>query len=155
MLTLGDHRPADAGDSRRTCSSRAPTFGWNAPILDAIDELVAPGPVVDENDRGLRPWWLEADAARPQALTLEEAPPSPCRNGSGTFVLVLTVRRRTGEGRRSMAKYLLLYSGGRMPETEAEQATVMKAWDSWFHEIGSALADGREPVHPVQQEDLE
>jgi len=44
-----------------------------------------------------------------------------------------------------MAKYLLLYSGGRMPETEAEQATVMKAWDSWFHEIGSALADGGNP----------
>lgn len=44
-----------------------------------------------------------------------------------------------------MAKYLLLYSGGSMPETEAEQATVMKAWDSWFHEIGSALADGGNP----------
>jgi hypothetical protein len=44
-----------------------------------------------------------------------------------------------------MAKYLLLYSGGRMPETEAEQAAVMKAWDSWFHEIGSALADGGNP----------
>ena len=44
-----------------------------------------------------------------------------------------------------MAKYLLLYTGGRMPETEAEQATVMKAWDSWFHEIGSALADGGNP----------
>ena len=25
-----------------------------------------------------------------------------------------------------MAKYVLLYSGGRMPETEAEQATVMQ-----------------------------
>jgi hypothetical protein len=44
-----------------------------------------------------------------------------------------------------MAKYLLLYSGGSMPETEAEQATVMKAWDSWFHELGSAIADGGNP----------
>ena len=34
------------------------------PILDAIDEVVAPGTLVDENDRGFEPWWLEADARR-------------------------------------------------------------------------------------------
>jgi len=34
------------------------------PILDAIDEFVAPGTIVDENDRGFDPWWLEADARR-------------------------------------------------------------------------------------------
>jgi aryl-alcohol dehydrogenase-like predicted oxidoreductase len=34
------------------------------PILDAIDGLVAPGTLVDENDRGFDPWWLEADARR-------------------------------------------------------------------------------------------
>ena len=33
-------------------------------ILDAIDGLVAPGTLVDENDRGFDPWWLEADARR-------------------------------------------------------------------------------------------
>jgi aryl-alcohol dehydrogenase-like predicted oxidoreductase len=33
-------------------------------ILDAIDELVAPGTLVDENDRGFDPWWLEPDARR-------------------------------------------------------------------------------------------
>ncbi len=33
-------------------------------ILDAIDELVAPGTLVDENDRGFEPWWLETDARR-------------------------------------------------------------------------------------------
>ena len=33
-------------------------------ILDAIDELVAPGTLVDENDRGFDPWWLEARARR-------------------------------------------------------------------------------------------
>ena len=32
--------------------------------LDAIDELVPPGIVVDENDRGFSPWWLEAPARR-------------------------------------------------------------------------------------------
>ena len=34
------------------------------PILDAIDQLVAPGTLVDENDRGFDPWWLEAGARR-------------------------------------------------------------------------------------------
>jgi aryl-alcohol dehydrogenase-like predicted oxidoreductase len=33
-------------------------------ILDAIDELVAPGTLVDLNDRGFDPWWLEAPARR-------------------------------------------------------------------------------------------
>ena len=28
-----------------------------------------------------------------------------------------------------MADYVLLYSGGRMPESEDEQAQVMKAWE--------------------------
>ncbi len=32
--------------------------------LDAIDEVVAPGTVVDEQDRGLDPWWLEPAARR-------------------------------------------------------------------------------------------
>jgi aryl-alcohol dehydrogenase-like predicted oxidoreductase len=32
--------------------------------LDAIDELVPPGTVVDEQDRGFDPWWLEAAARR-------------------------------------------------------------------------------------------
>ena len=44
--------------------------------------------------------------------------------------------------------YLLLYSGGSMPESEEEQATVMKAWDAWMHEIGSALKDGGNPFTP-------
>ena len=48
-----------------------------------------------------------------------------------------------------MAKYLLLYSGGHMPETEAEQAQVMQAWDAWFKELGPALADGGNPFTPA------
>jgi len=48
-----------------------------------------------------------------------------------------------------MAKYLLLYSGGSMPETEAEQAAVVAAWDSWFAELGPALADGGNPFTPA------
>jgi hypothetical protein len=36
-----------------------------------------------------------------------------------------------------------------MPETEAEQAAVMKAWDDWFHELGSGLKDGGNPFSPA------
>lgn len=48
-----------------------------------------------------------------------------------------------------MAKYLLLYRGGSMPETEEAQAAVMKAWDDWFHAIGGAVADGGNPFSPA------
>ena len=45
-----------------------------------------------------------------------------------------------------MANYLLLYSGGSMPESEAEQAAVMQAWTGWFGVLGSALVDGGNPT---------
>jgi hypothetical protein len=32
--------------------------------LDAIDELVPPGTIVDERDRGFEPWWFEPSARR-------------------------------------------------------------------------------------------
>ncbi len=45
-----------------------------------------------------------------------------------------------------MAKYLLVYHGGSMPEGEAAQAAVMAAWEGWFHELGGALVDGGNPA---------
>jgi aryl-alcohol dehydrogenase-like predicted oxidoreductase len=36
----------------------------DADVLDAIDDIVPPGTVVDEADRGFSPWWLERDASR-------------------------------------------------------------------------------------------
>jgi hypothetical protein len=47
-----------------------------------------------------------------------------------------------------MAKYLLLYGGGRMPETDQERADVMKAWDAWFTKLGPAVADQGNPFTP-------
>lgn len=44
-----------------------------------------------------------------------------------------------------MANFVLLYSGGSMPETESEQAAVMQAWTTWFGRLGSALVDGGNP----------
>ncbi len=36
----------------------------DAATLDAIDELVPPGTIVDEEDRGFDPWWFEPEARR-------------------------------------------------------------------------------------------
>ena len=48
-----------------------------------------------------------------------------------------------------MAKYLLLYGGGRMPETDQERAQVMKAWEAWFTKLGPAVADPGNPFTPA------
>jgi hypothetical protein len=48
-----------------------------------------------------------------------------------------------------MAKYLLLFEGGKMPETDAERAQVMQAWEDWFKELGPAVADPGNPFSPA------
>jgi len=48
-----------------------------------------------------------------------------------------------------MANFVLLYSGGSMPESQAEQAAAMQAWEAWFHQLGSAVVDGGNPFTPV------
>jgi len=48
-----------------------------------------------------------------------------------------------------MNNYLLLYSGGKMPESEAEQAAVLKEWEVWFGQLGSDLVDGGNPFTPT------
>jgi hypothetical protein len=47
-----------------------------------------------------------------------------------------------------MANFVLLYSGGSMPASEAEQAAVMQAWGAWFGKLGSDLVDGGNPFTP-------
>jgi hypothetical protein len=49
----------------------------------------------------------------------------------------------------AMNDYLLLYSGGKMPESPEEQAQVMKAWESWMGQVGDALKDGGNPFTPA------
>lgn len=44
-----------------------------------------------------------------------------------------------------MANFVLLYIGGSMPESEAEQAAVMQAWTAWFGGLGSAVVDAGNP----------
>lgn len=48
-----------------------------------------------------------------------------------------------------MAKYVLLYIGGGMPETEEENAAVMKAWEAWYTKLGAAVVDPGNPFTPA------
>jgi hypothetical protein len=47
-----------------------------------------------------------------------------------------------------MAKYLLLYEGGSMPETDEQRAAVMQAWEAWFHQLRAAVTDPGNPFTP-------
>ncbi len=44
-----------------------------------------------------------------------------------------------------MQNFLLLYSGGGMAPTEAEQKAIMAEWNAWFGSLGDALVDGGSP----------
>src|SRR5215813_12994941 len=48
-----------------------------------------------------------------------------------------------------MAKFVLLYSGGSMPETETEQAAVLQAWTAWYEGLGRAVVDPGNPFTPM------
>jgi hypothetical protein len=48
-----------------------------------------------------------------------------------------------------MSEYLLLYSGGKMPESEEEMAETMKAWTEWMDGLGDGLKDGGNPFTPA------
>ena len=48
-----------------------------------------------------------------------------------------------------MSDFVLLYSGGSMPESDEEKARVMKAWDGWYTELGGAIKDGGNPFAPA------
>lgn len=45
-----------------------------------------------------------------------------------------------------MSKYLLLFTGGGMPESEEEQAAVMAAWGTWYEKLGDAVVDPGNPI---------
>lgn len=45
-----------------------------------------------------------------------------------------------------MPKFLYVYHGGSVPETEADQQRVMAAWGAWMEGLGASLVDGGAPV---------
>jgi hypothetical protein len=44
-----------------------------------------------------------------------------------------------------MAKFVLVYRGGSMAETEEAQQASMAAWGAWFGQLGAAVLDGGNP----------
>ena len=40
-----------------------------------------------------------------------------------------------------MAKFVLIYTGGGIPESEEEQAAELAAWGAWYADMGAAVAD--------------
>ena len=40
-----------------------------------------------------------------------------------------------------MAKFVLVYTGGKMAETPEAQQASMEAWGAWFGSLGNAVAD--------------
>jgi hypothetical protein len=49
-----------------------------------------------------------------------------------------------------MAKFVLAYRGGSVPESEAEQQAVMDAWMGWFGSLSASVVDGGNPFGPAQ-----
>jgi hypothetical protein len=47
-----------------------------------------------------------------------------------------------------MANYLLAYTGGGVPATEAEREASMAAWGNWFGTLGPAIVDAGNPFGP-------
>jgi len=45
-----------------------------------------------------------------------------------------------------MAKYLFIYHGGGMAETEEGQKEAMEAWGNWFASMGDKIIDGGNPI---------
>ncbi|MDX1416923.1 MAG: hypothetical protein R3293_22155 [Candidatus Promineifilaceae bacterium] len=47
-----------------------------------------------------------------------------------------------------MTNFVLIYTGGGMPESEEEGAKVMAAWGAWYEKMGAAIVDGGNPFGP-------
>ena len=45
-----------------------------------------------------------------------------------------------------MAKFMLVYHGGGMPETKEAQERAMAAWGAWYESMGAAVVDGGGPA---------
>ncbi|MCA9928986.1 MAG: hypothetical protein KC419_10930 [Anaerolineales bacterium] len=44
-----------------------------------------------------------------------------------------------------MTNFVLIYTGGGMPESEEKVAEVMAAWGAWYENLGAAIVDGGNP----------
>ena len=44
-----------------------------------------------------------------------------------------------------MTNFVVVYTGGTMPESEEDIAAVMGAWGAWYEGMGAAIVDGGNP----------
>ena len=49
-----------------------------------------------------------------------------------------------------MTNFVLIYTGGMLPEVEAQIAAVMGAWGAWYEGMGAAVVDGGNPFGPAK-----
>jgi len=49
-----------------------------------------------------------------------------------------------------MAKFVYVYTGGRISETPEAQQAAMAAWGTWMGDLGAALTDGGNPFGPAK-----
>ena len=50
-----------------------------------------------------------------------------------------------------MTNFVLIYTGGTIPEGEAEQQKVMADWGAWYGAMGEAVVDGGNPFSHSKQ----
>jgi len=55
------------------------------------------------------------------------------------------VRPEPTDEEDAMAKFVLVYKGGKMADTPAAQKKSMEQWMGWFGELGQAVVDGGAP----------
>ena len=48
-----------------------------------------------------------------------------------------------------MAKYVLLYQGGGMPQSNEESARVIQQWTEWYNNLGASVVDPGYPFTPI------
>ena len=44
-----------------------------------------------------------------------------------------------------MTNFVLVYTGGTIPESQEEQQAVMAAWGAWYGAMGASIVDGGNP----------
>ncbi len=49
-----------------------------------------------------------------------------------------------------MAKFVLIYHGGKAPQDAEEKDRMMAAWGEWMGSLGEALVDSGNPLGPPQ-----
>lgn len=45
-----------------------------------------------------------------------------------------------------MTRYVLIYSGPQTSESREEQDAILAAWEAWYAKMGSAIAEGGDPL---------